>query len=295
MPSPLPPGLPVLPQGPPVLGTAPAPVLVPRPDVIYLQGGPPPQEPLPAPWRFAQPPGWFVVLEASPALPHIETNHRHDNWGTDLNWTVVPTGTIGYLFNHGGSLLLSYRNLTSQVNLTDPADSLSQRIRLNANWLDLTYLSRLYAPGPHLRLQWESGLRGAYLYSDVSNQWPGAAATVRDTFGGAGPHLGGKLAWWFGDTGLSLFTRLDVGVLFGQTRERAATFYPNMSGTIIPWAGSRADNRSVVDGRFELGLGYVVPTCPWLRFDAGWQAEAFSWQDLTFSDNGPFLRMVIGF
>ena len=118
---------------------------------------------------------------------------------------------------------------------------------------------------------------------------------VRDTFGGAGPHAGVKVAWWFGDTGLSVFTRLDVGVLFGQTRERAATFFPNLSGTIVPWAGSRADNRSVVDGRFELGLGYVLPTYTWLRFDAGWQAEAFSWEDLTFSDNGPFLRCVLGF
>jgi hypothetical protein len=236
-----------------------------------------------------------VGLEVSPTRPHIETNHRFDNWGTDLNGTVAPRVMLGYRFEHGGALLLSYRNLSSEVTNAYLGDSLLQRIRLNANWLDLTYLSRACMPWRRLQVQWEAGVRSAYLYSDVLNQWPGAAAVARDAFGGAGPYGGVRLAWWFGDTGLSLFTRLNAGLLFGQTHERATTFYPDASGKVVPWAGGSEDSRAVVDGRFELGLGYVVPTCLWLRFDVGWQAEAFSWQDLTFSDSGPFLRCVVGF
>jgi hypothetical protein len=51
----------------------------------------------------------------------------------------------------------------------------------------------------------------------------------------------------------------------------------------------------VWDGRYEVGLGYVVPARRWLRFDAGFQAETFSWSDMNFSDRGPFVRCMIGF
>jgi Legionella pneumophila major outer membrane protein precursor len=293
-PSDPPPGLPALPPGPPALGNAPAPVLVPRPDFMYWQDAPPPQQPPPPPWRLAPPPGWFVGLEASPTLPRINF-HEYHHRGQNLDWTVAPRFTLGYRFEHGGSVLLSYRNLTSQATFFDFADALSQRVRLNANWLDLTYLSRNYVLGPHLRWQWETGVRSAYLYSDVRNQWPDYVGTVRDTFGGAGPHAGVRFAWWFGDSGWSLFGRLDGAVLFGGTRENGSAFAQDDLGNVIPWAGSRTCHCGVVDGRFELGLGYVVPTRRWLRLDVGFQTEVFSWQDITFSDRGPFVRCVIGF
>lgn len=280
------------PLGPPLPADAPVPVLVPRPDLLFRQEDSP-QDPAP-PWRFAQPPGWFVGLEASPTLPHIDFR-TSQHVGLDLNWTVAPRFTLGYVFQHGGALFLSYRNLTSQATLENFSQSFSGRIRLNANWLDLTYLSRPTVRWRNLGLQWEAGVRSAYLYADVRDAWPDTVVAVRDSFGGAGPHAGLRLSWWFGDSGWSLFGRLDGAVLFGGTRERASTFAQDGLGNVVPWAGSRTCHCGVVDGRAEVGLGYVMPARPWLRFDVGLQTEAFSWQDMTFTDVGPFVRCVIGF
>jgi hypothetical protein len=256
--------------------------------VIYVHEQPP------GPWLFGQPPGWFVALEASPTRVHISHHDRDDRDHLGLGWTVAPRVEVGYCFEHGGSLLLSYRNLTASRTFDDDFDG-QARTRLNANWLDLTYLSRSYCVWSGFRWQWEAGVRGAYLFSDVNDQGDGFAQRVSDTFGGAGPHAGARLAWWFGDSGWSLFTRLDAAVLFGETRERSALFYPGASGDTVSWTGCHHSGHAVGDFRFELGVSRVVPGKPWLRFDAGYQSEAFSWQDLTFSDGGPFLRCVLGF
>ncbi len=276
-----PPGTPVLVDPPPYL-------LPPPPLAICAPDLPPP------PWRFGQPPGWFVALEASPTRVRVEHNDRHDRDGLGLGWTVAPRGELGYVFQNGGALLLSYRNVTASRTLDDDFGG-QARARLNANWLDLTYLSRSYGIWSGLRWQWETGVRGAYLFADVQDQGDGFAQRTSNTFGGAGPHLGARLAWWFGDSGWSVFTRLDGAVIFGGTHERDALFYPGATGDTVSWTGGHRCHCPVGDFRFELGVSRVVPGRPWLRFDAGVQSEAFSWRDLTYSDSGPFLRCVLGF
>jgi hypothetical protein len=304
-PLPLPPNAaePVLVQTPP---PGPPPVLVPapptgtpvlvdpapfgsQPPVMYVQEPPPPPSCV-----FWQPPGWFVALEASPTLPHIQPNHDSYRDGFDLRYTVAPRAELGYCFQHGGSLYLSYRNLTGTRTFDDPING-QIHTRLNANWLDLTYLSRPYNPCGGLALQWEAGVRSAYLFGGDNYNGDGWYERTSNTFGGAGPHAGLRLAWWFGQSGWSLFTRFDVAVLFGSTRLRDRGGYVDDFGNLVSWDDAHSSGRSVGDARFELGVGYVVPAQRWLRFDAGFQSEAFTWQSVTFSDSGPFLRCVLGF
>jgi hypothetical protein len=245
-----------------------------------------------------QPPGWFVTLEAAATLTRVAPNFLLDDnhYYNDLNWTVAPRGTIGYTFEHGGSLLLSYRELATDGDTGDGSIGLGQRTRLDANWFDLTYLSRPYLLWEGLRVQWEAGLRGAYLFNDVNSQWAtGETDRLHRTFGGAGPHAGVTLAWWFRDTGLSLFTRGDLAVLAGETHSRRESFSGDPNVTVLPWSNEQHTSHGVFDARFEVGLGYVVPAQRWLRFDVGYQAEAFTWQYLNFNDGGPFVRITLGF
>jgi hypothetical protein len=253
---------------------------------------------LPEVMPFVQPSGWFVTLEAAATMPRVAPNFLLDDnhYYNDLNWTVAPRGSIGYCFEHGGALLFSYRELASSADTGDGSLGLGQRTRLDANWFDLTYLSRPYCVWEGLRVQWEAGLRGAYLFNDVNSQWGGSESDhLHRTFSGAGAHAGATLAWWFRDTGVSLFTRLDLAVLAGETHTRRDSFSAGPDGTMLPWSNDQHTDHGVLDTRFEVGLGYVVPAQRWLRFDVGYQAEAFTWQYLTFSDGGPFLRCTLGF
>jgi hypothetical protein len=270
---------------------------VPPPSVVYVSDPPtpPPEEP-PAPWRFGQPPGWVVSLEAAatrPAVRYGDYFSRGDVVNHDC--TAAPRATVGYTFDNGGSVLFSYRNVTSDGDYDLPGFQYAERDRLNANWIDLTYLSRPLGPWRHLRWQWEAGVRGADLFADQRGVWPDASYHARQTFWGAGPHVGLRLTWAFGDSGLALFARGDVGVLVGQTHSHESDFLANGDGTTSSWEEGWHRTRGVVDSRFELGLGWVPSSCPHLRFDAGVQSEVFSWQGLTFSDVGPFLRCTIGF
>jgi hypothetical protein len=293
---PLPPAPPPVvspPPGPPPLLDSTPPFECPQPTPPMVQP-PPPPEPLP----FVQPRGWFISLEAAATLPRVGPSFLLDasHYFTDLDWTVAPRGTIGYCFEHGGSLLVSYRQLAAHADTGDASIGLSQRTRLDANWFDLTYLSRQCGVWEGLRAQWEVGVRGAQLFGDVASQWPGGGLDHdHKTFSGAGPHAGATLAWWFRDTGLSLFGRADLALLAGETHARRDAFWGDPSAWLFPWSASQCTTHWILDTRFEAGLGYVVPAQRWLRFDLGYQAEAFTWQHLTFSDGGPFLRCTLGF
>jgi hypothetical protein len=292
---PHPAGPPVPVVSPPPPGPLDRPAPLPQPEPIFTQERPPPpSEPLP----FVQPRGWFVTLEAAATLPRVAPNFLLDAsyYYNNLDWTVAPRGTLGYCFEHGGSLLFSYRSLASQASTGDDSFGLAQRARLDANWFDLTYLSRQCGVWEGLRAQWELGVRSAYLFNDVTSRWAGGELDHEHrTFAGAGPHAGATLAWWVRDSGFSLFTRFDLALLAGDTHARREAFSDTPSAGPLSWSDSARTEHWILDARFEAGLGYVVPTERWLRFDVGYQAEAFTWQHLTFSDGGPFLRCTLGF
>ncbi len=278
------------------------PVLVPRPDAVYVYDTPPPALPSPeepAPWRFGQPPGWFVALEAAAVRPHTRTYDLFDGPGnrTDLDGTVMPQGTLGYKFQHGGSLLLTFRHVASEGNFDNPSGygPFNERDRFDASWLDLNYLSRPYGPWLNMRLQWQLGVRSAYLFADAQAQFTGAGLTDHSHFWGAGPDAGLTLSWALRDTGLALFAHFDAAVLIGQTTERYASFYTNLDGSPSNGQDSWRKTRGAVDVRGELGLSWTVPARHWLRFDVGVQSQTFFWNGLEVNNVGPFARCVFGF
>src|SRR5262249_35559633 len=139
----------------------------------------------------------------------------------------------------GGSLLFSYRLLAAHADTGEASIGLGQRTRLDANWFDLTYLSRPCGVWEGLRAQWEVGVRGASLFGDVMSQWQGGEIDHEHrTFGGAGPHAGATLSWWFRDTGFALFGRFDLALLAGETHAHRDAFWGDPSAGLLPWNDS---------------------------------------------------------
>jgi hypothetical protein len=213
----------------------------------------------------------------------------------DFDWTAAPRGEVGYRFEHGGALLVGFRYLASEVTTEAPAFAYRRRDRLDTKWFDLTYLSRSLPVWRAARLEWELGVRGAHLFADSQQHSPGADFDAGTTFAGAGPHAGVRLSWWLGESGLALFTRLNLGVLFGETTERVSARFGRPAGRPRARRDTADWQHALADFRFELGLGWTIPGRPWLRFDVGVQTEAFTWQGVTYGDVGPFLRCVLGF
>src|SRR5262249_60762512 len=102
-------------------------------------------------------------------------------------------------------------------------------------WLPLNSPSPRFPPFAYLGLQWETGLRMAYItvpprdtvpaytpyFGDPGQSSVGPlvftaqVTNMRETLVAFGPHVGVAPSWAFGDTGLALGSRLDVGVLVG--------------------------------------------------------------------------------
>jgi hypothetical protein len=258
----------------------------------------PPPLPLPPPgdWMAAPPPGWFVGLEADIVQPSLRI---HGDGGpdarTDLDWTLAPRILIGYRFEHAGSVELSYRYLESQTSFDSPDGSTSADLHVQEDWVDIAYVTRPLGCG-NFRFQAEAGLRTAYLHNGGTVATDTEIDDGRENFWGAGPEVGLRLTWAFGDTGLALFGNSSVGVLFGRTTNRVDTVTqtdPNSPPVFssCSWGASQ----TVVDWRGEAGLSWAPRRWPWWRLDVGVRGEVFGWDHVTYSDVGPFLRCLLAF
>jgi hypothetical protein len=260
--------------------------------------GPPPPAPTCPEDLYGPPPGWLFALEADITRPAARIATGPDRGsGVDLDWTVAPRITLGYRFENAGSLLVSYRYLFSDTGLDlsssgGPVASYS----LEENWIDVTYLTRPWGPSwCGLRVQLEAGVRTAVLHDHGHGETDVEIDDGTDTFAGVGPELGLHLSWTFGDSGVALFGRSSVGVLFGRTRERTDQFIND--GVDQPTLTTTTDShaQTVWDWRGEAGLSWTVPHRPWMRFDLGVEGEVFRWQGVNYSDVGPFFRFLYSF
>jgi hypothetical protein len=295
MPTPMPPQDHV---GPQPLSELPPPPLPGSPDQIPPQLNwipPEPAAPAVAPvWPLAPPPGWFLSLDAAFLRPSVWADDFTDDFGPlnpQLRRTFAPTGTVGYRFNNGSAVLLSYRYLAASATTVFPPSPPSPggegpppfpsgpvQTRFASNWLDLDYRSPYLGGWHNFRFQWQAGLRGAQLFYQEYQ----AASSFQ--FVGVGPHAGAEVSWWLGQSGLAVYARGDLGVLAGQTMA-------------LPWCGDAAVIHAIWDWRGEVGLRYVVPTQPWLCFSGGYQGESFGWGPIqrNFTPTGPFARFEIAF
>jgi hypothetical protein len=138
----------------------------------------------------------------------------------------------------------------------------------------------------YIRVRTQDTIPAYSLYSGDGSMSPWVSpAQVRDlteTLVAFGPHIGLAPSWCFGDTGLVLWSHLDVGVLVGSGEE---------SVTASGWSDGYSMVKGLLDTRANLGLSWTLPRCqPWLRFAAGYQFEGSVWLGRTFIDHGPFLH-----
>lgn len=259
------------------------------------QESPAPPAALPT-WPLAPPPGWFLSLDAAFLRPFVWSDALTDDYGPlnpELRRTFAPTGTVGYRFDCGASLLLSYRYLAASATTVFPPapppppgsqgpppypPSGPVQTRFASNWLDLDYRSPYLGGWHNFRVQWQAGLRGAQLFYQEFQAAPSFQ------FVGAGPHAGAELSWWAGLSGFALYAHGDLGVLAGQTMS-------------LPWSGDAAAIQAIWDWRGEVGARYVLPTQPWLCVSGGYQGESFGWGPIgrSFTPTGPFVRCEIAF
>jgi hypothetical protein len=298
--TPLPPLHPEVNVGPPPFG--PPPPLVAPPSGPFGSGFAPvaelpPSPPLPPPavWLSVPPPGWFLGLEADVVRPMLHGNDTGDR--VDLDWTVTPRLVLGYAFDYGGSVQLTYRYLESEIGYDysyegGPVSDL----RLMENWIDLAYHSRPLGPWYNLRFQWEAGVRTAFLRFSGDFSSDSFSQDGRESFWGAGPEVGGRVIWALGPSGWALFGDTSIGVLFGDSWSRVDTVQQN--GPLSPPTASTdcwSAAQTVVDWRGEFGLSWALPAHPWFRMDLGVRGEVFCWDHVTYSDVGPFLRCLFQF
>jgi hypothetical protein len=236
------------------------------------------------------PPGWFAALEVDPAGPHVKNRLAEPVSGTsrtdlvhlptaDLGWTVVPRLEVGYRLAQGaGEFLLSYRFLADSGSGTvapfGPAPGPGDlRSRLDLNVVDVDYASREFSLGPGWDMKWLVGLRVAALYFDSTATSAALSQRTTDHFDGVGPHVGLELWRCLGDSGLSLFGRLDSALLVGTVRQSFSETFGAAFGQT-----DQSATQAVPVLAVQAGLGWQPPGLRCLRLAAGYFGE--DWWDV---------------
>jgi hypothetical protein len=264
-------------------------------------------------WPGGPPLGWFLALEGTLTTPRqtVATDYFAPGPGapdTDFGLTVAPRVALGRRFEPGNAVVASYRFLTGDGSATSEPHVFFARQQvhreLTAHWLDLTYVTTPRGPWCNFRYQWELGARVAYLASEEQTRLDHGGGwqpwvNTRDSIWAVGPHLGFDLAWSVGQSGWAIYSRVDLALLFGSTREETAFGELPRDGVIyvpMPPASTATNTASAVgDAQWELGLRWAPPERPWMRVTGGARSEAFSWQSRRFQESGLFLRYELGF
>jgi hypothetical protein len=249
----------------------------------------------PDPKPFRPPPGWFASVEVFLPRPYVaNVDSSTDGYEPvpNLDLSVSPQATLGYRFDWGNALLLSYRYLGSSGNNSDWWGD--WHARLDSHWIDLDYRGCLHGPWKGFTFQWQTGGRVAVVEHDVRNLFSGWWSDDRMSFVGAGAHIGIDVNWYLRESALGLFGRADVGLLLGQSAERYQSVFQDVNGP-NPYQNTTVRTVGQLNVRAELGLSWTPPTRRWLRFEAGCQLFDFLWEGENFANVGPFVRCEIGF
>jgi hypothetical protein len=228
-----------------------------------------------------------VTIGNGTDLVHLPTNN--------LRTTVTPRFELGYRFDQAsGEFLASYRFVETTGSDTiasfgpDGAPG-SVHSRFDLNVLDLDYASRElpFAMAPGWDMKWLAGVRLASLYFDSQGSAPGFSQRETNHFGGAGPHAGVQLWRRLGESGLSLFGRLDFAFLTGRVRQ---------SYTETVGASAGETDVSQIQGApilaVQAGLAWTPSGIDHLRLAAGYTFE--DWWNIGLVDQSRAQAIVQG-
>jgi hypothetical protein len=257
-------------------------------------------------------PGWVLGVELAGIVPHVENKLfsgvtlTNGVTGTvalpaaDIGARVMPRIELGYRFGQAsGELLLSYHFVVGDgmqfyfAPLFAPTGA-QLRSRLDVQVLDVDYGSYERSLGPQWDMKWRVGLRGIIYYAD--SQAASAFDFQQETnrYWGIGPHAVLDLRYWCGDTGLAMFGRAEVAMVWGRLAQRyieiappaagEARFFENQQAVALgfqggaTWSPQRSEH-------FRLTAGYI-----WEHYiDIGALFTGISPRE-TLTINGGFLR-----
>jgi hypothetical protein len=268
---------------PPVTPTGPAP---PGPPPYLLQD-PQPEAPPPIPLfpddevnRRIR----FDFLELDLLYPHInETLNETLNVGglytttaslpiSRLGFATPLAAQLAYILPNLGEIDVTYRLLASEgdsiLATFDPGGPAALRSRMDANIIDVGITSTGYGPWRDLlwrfqksdgrtpwTLNWDLETRFASIFFDSEAIGPTLDRHISNYFYGAGPRGGLTLTRWFPGSGLSIFERVDAGVVFGESRQQFSELNTDLLGNPLGFGyTARAKGEAVPVVTLQFGV-----------------------------------------
>jgi hypothetical protein len=213
-----------------------------------------------------------------------------------LGWGGLPQAELGYRFDFGGSVLFHFSYLGDAVNASSPGPYGETRATFTTQTYAVDYRSSIYG-SRWATIQWQGGLRIGALGYTTHDLWTDGATTdfqFRREIVAAGPHIGLRPALHLADTGLEFFTLVDGAALTGIETH---TYQEVTTGGVAPGAGSEEERAlaAVLQLNGEAGLSYTLPGAAGLRIALGYKVESSFWDGHSFTSQGPFLRLGVGF
>jgi hypothetical protein len=146
------------------------------------------------------------------------------------------------------------------------------RSRLTLNALDFDYGNKPVFLSPKWDMSWRIGVRAAWVSYDSEADGVILAQRVSNGFSGAGPHGTLEMLRWFGDSGLSLFGRVDGAILLGSIDQSFEELVAAPGGMFFG-AASHSSIQAVPVIALQAGFGYQPAGYDRLRFALGYQIE----------------------
>jgi hypothetical protein len=293
--------VPVVPAPAPAAGS---PIVVvpppPPPQPLWVPSdpsGPPPGIPLfrgeplaPRPLTLDDP-GFYVGLEIDLVAPDIQRRLNSvvtvngipsvvNLQNPKPNWTGPYRVEIGYhLAENCGAVSVTYRSIVSSGSENifgfDPLGDGFLHTRLNANIVDLDYISPRLAVAPLWEVDWRAGVRIAAIYYDSRATGMILGERTSNNFIGAGPHFGAEALRALPLPGLSVLGSLDLGFVIGGVNQNYEQTFLLADGTSTGGALHASGSSTAPVLTFRLGLGYTPPVgvLRWSRFSFGYQFE----------------------
>jgi hypothetical protein len=237
-------------------------------------------------------PGFYVGLELDLVAPDIQ---RHLSsvvtvngipspvslQNANLNWTGSPRIELAYrLAENCGAASVTYRSIVSSGSENifgfDPLGDAFLHTRLNANIVDLDYISPRLAVAPCWEVDWRAGVRIAAIYYDTRATGMILGERTSNNFVGAGPHVGAEALRALPVVpGLSVLGSLDFGLVFGGVSQNFEQTILLPDGTSTGGATHIGTSSTAPVLTFRLGVGYTPPigALRWTRFSFGYQFE----------------------
>ena len=262
---------------------------------------------------FFPSPGWFAGAEVQIVKPHLINDYRNsvfpgkivnDTTGNfplgphattvnlpagPLDWTASPRVFAGYRLPSGfGEFMVAYRHLGTTGNSTvpDTAGPIGLNSRFAFDIIDIDYNSRELSLWPRADMKWTLGLRNMFLFSSTEGTQPFGQASggngivfarQSNNVYGIGPHAALELNHRLGDSGWSIYSRIDAGAVFSNVWEdwltASTTLGPN--GRPLPGQTYAFGHQFIPMINFRSGLSWKPPAFP--------AAHAYSWATSTRS------------